>query len=140
MSISIGFWNLGNSYSVYIRTGCIRNMKDSPTDYKTVHWTVLYPPFGRAVLSSPSADKKYGIGKSLPHIFGTPEGTRTPDLLIRSQSLYPTELPAHTTHSSMRPNIVAHHALKCKCFFHFFGNIFYHPFFYHHLGLVFFFR
>ena len=27
--------------------------------------------------------------------FGTPEGTRTPDLLIRSQSLYPTELPAH---------------------------------------------
>ena len=26
---------------------------------------------------------------------GTPEGTRTPDLLIRSQSLYPTELPAH---------------------------------------------
>ena len=29
-------------------------------------------------------------------IFGTPEGTRTPDLLIRSQSLYPAELPAHT--------------------------------------------
>ena len=29
--------------------------------------------------------------------FGTPEGTRTPDLLVRSQSLYPTELPAHTT-------------------------------------------
>ena len=31
---------------------------------------------------------------------GTPEGTRTPDLLVRSQSLYPTELPAHTTLSS----------------------------------------
>ena len=30
-----------------------------------------------------------------PLLFGTPEGTRTPDLLIRSQSLYPTELPAH---------------------------------------------
>ena len=28
-------------------------------------------------------------------IFGTPKGTRTPDLLIRSQSLYPTELSAH---------------------------------------------
>ena len=27
---------------------------------------------------------------------GTPEGTRTPDLLIRSQSLYPTELRAQT--------------------------------------------
>ena len=32
--------------------------------------------------------------------FGTLEGTRTPDLLIRSQSLYPTELPAHTALSS----------------------------------------
>ena len=32
--------------------------------------------------------------------FGTPEGTRTPDLLVRSQSLYPTELPAHTALSS----------------------------------------
>ena len=29
---------------------------------------------------------------------GTPEGTRTPDLLIRSQSLYPTELLAHISH------------------------------------------
>ena len=28
-------------------------------------------------------------------IGGTPKGTRTPDLLIRSQSLYPTELSAH---------------------------------------------
>ena len=28
-------------------------------------------------------------------IDGTPKGTRTPDLLIRSQSLYPTELSAH---------------------------------------------
>ena len=28
--------------------------------------------------------------------FGAPEGTRTPDLLVRSQSLYPAELLAHT--------------------------------------------
>lgn len=27
--------------------------------------------------------------------FGTPEGIRTPDLLVRSQTLYPTELRAH---------------------------------------------
>ena len=27
--------------------------------------------------------------------FGTPEGIRTPDLLVRSQTLYPAELPAH---------------------------------------------
>ena len=34
--------------------------------------------------------------------FGTPEGTRTPDLLVRSQLLYPTELPAHTALSSAK--------------------------------------
>ena len=28
-------------------------------------------------------------------LFGAPEGTRTPDLLIRSQALYPAELRAH---------------------------------------------
>ena len=28
---------------------------------------------------------------------GAPEGTRTPDLLVRSQSLYPAELLAHST-------------------------------------------
>ncbi len=27
---------------------------------------------------------------------GTPEGTRTPNLLIRSQTLYPIELRAHS--------------------------------------------
>ena len=35
--------------------------------------------------------------------FGTPKGTRTPDLLIRSQSLYPTELSAHR-HFTQAPN------------------------------------
>ena len=33
---------------------------------------------------------------------GTPEGTRTPDLLIRSQSLYPTELLAHVQSRLLR--------------------------------------
>ena len=28
-------------------------------------------------------------------LFGTREGIRTPDLLVRSQTLYPTELLAH---------------------------------------------
>ena len=36
------------------------------------------------------ADTQMGIC-----FFGTPKGTRTPDLLVRSQSLYPTELSAH---------------------------------------------
>ena len=29
---------------------------------------------------------------------GAPEGTRTPDLLIRSQTLYPAELPARNVY------------------------------------------
>ena len=39
--------------------------------------------------------KKQSRGKILCSVFGALEGTRTPDLLVRSQSLYPTELPAH---------------------------------------------
>ncbi len=34
--------------------------------------------------------------------FGAPEETRTPDLLIRSQTLYPAELPAHMRLKSNR--------------------------------------
>ena len=36
---------------------------------------------------------------------GTPEGTLTPDLLIRSQSLYPTELLAHK-HSLLNAGVL----------------------------------
>ena len=54
--------------------------------------------------------------------FGTPEGTRTPDLLIRSQSLYPTELPAHTF--AERLDIVAQGGWFVKFFFGFRGIIF----------------
>ena len=42
--------------------------------------------------------KKQAISKEiacLPQESGTPEGIRTPDLLVRSQTLYPAELPAH---------------------------------------------
>lgn len=52
-------------------------------------------------------------------VSGTPEGTRTPDLLIRSQSLYPTELPAHMLHLTCQ-SIITHIVLKCK---HFFQNV-----------------
>ena len=56
----------------------------------TVHRTVGFD------CSSPlrHINQKSGYPKGI-RSFGTPEGTRTPDLLIRSQSLYPTELPAH---------------------------------------------
>ena len=39
-------------------------------------------------------EKKFGFSW-----FGAMEGTRTPGLLIRSQSLYPAELPTHTFRS-----------------------------------------
>ena len=59
--------------------------------------------------SAASLDKKTNNPNPSPaeirfglFFFGTPEGTRTPDLLIRSQSLYPTELLAHT-HFSQTP-------------------------------------
>ena len=47
-------------------------------------------PFGQ----NKNPDTRKGIWVS-----GTPKGTRTPDLLIRSQSLYPTELSARVAHS-----------------------------------------
>ena len=58
----------------------------------------------------------------LGFLIGTPKGTRTPDLLIRSQSLYPTELSAHVAFLK-RLNTIAHLSQKCKYFFrkkHFF--------------------
>ena len=50
-------------------------------------WTIL--------CSTAPNDTQSTIRSGVQKIVGTPEGTRTPDLLIRSQSLYPTELPAH---------------------------------------------
>ena len=49
-------------------------------------------------------------------IFGTPEGIRTPDLLVRSQTLYPTELPARTYHFFV-PNYIIITAAKKQVFF-----------------------
>ncbi len=59
-------------------------------------------------------------------IFGTPEGTRTPDLLVRSQSLYPAELPART-HSTCS-NILPQRPTNCKHFFRKSREIFRSPF------------
>ena len=72
----------------------------------------------------PPAYKKNGEHQKMFSIFGTPEGTRTPDLLIRSQSLYPTELPAHTTHSlALRYNNMT--ALQCQGIFANYFKLFY---------------
>ena len=53
----------------------------------------------------PYSIQKTGRSVKNNPFFGTPEGTRTPDLLIRSQSLYPTELLAHK-HSSLNAGIL----------------------------------
>ncbi len=62
-----------------------------PEGLVTVHRTVaIY------IIRVPRRKKKSRYPEWDICFSGTPEGTRTPDLLIRSQSLYPTELPAHT--------------------------------------------
>ena len=59
----------------------------------------------------------------IPYGDGTPKGTRTPDLLIRSQSLYPTELSPHMR-IPQRQDIIAQSSQKCKPFFKNFSKIF----------------
>ena len=62
-----------------------------------------YPlPLGSAFGSEKSNIPKWQLMKSksprnhtISRTFGTAEGIRTPDLLVRSQSLYPTELQPH---------------------------------------------
>ena len=56
-----------------------------------------------------------GLPKRKDLLHGTPKGTRTPDLLVRSQSLYPTELSAHTAFLK-RLDMIAHSFPKCKYF------------------------
>ena len=54
---------------------------------------------------------------------GALEGTRTPDLLIRSQTLYPAELPAHMR--SYQPQVIYYHSLmkNASVFFILFLNM-----------------
>ena len=71
-------------------------------------------------LSSHAWSIKNGVSQMGYTVFGTPEGTRTPDLLIRSQSLYPTELLAHTF--AQRLDIIAQRPGIVKRFLIIFGN------------------
>ena len=52
-----------------------------------------------------------------PQRFGAPRGTRTPDLLVRSQSLYPAELLAHSSFFLERSVIIAYPSIVCQQFF-----------------------
>ena len=56
--------------------------------------SILAPVYALVPLFRVPLTAKNKREQKLSLIFGTPEGTRTPDLLVRSQSLYPTELPA----------------------------------------------
>ena len=51
--------------------------------------------------------------------FGAPEGTRTPDLTVRSRSLYPAELLARV-HLTWYSYSIAGTKGKCKRFFQIF--------------------
>ena len=52
---------------------------------------------------------------------GTPEGIRTPDLLVRSQTLYPAELPAHKLNYFQAAGIIlSQQPIKVK---HFLKNL-----------------
>ena len=68
----------------------------------------------------------FGKQKSLAFfkakLFGALEGIRTPDLLVRSQTLYPTELPAHILFHTLAECliIISRHASHVNPFFNFF--------------------
>ena len=59
-------------------------------------------------------------------LFGALEGIRTPDLLVRSQTLYPTELPAHILfHTLAECLIIISYALCCVNPFFYFISLFF---------------
>ena len=62
-----------------------------------------YGSYSVAFLSQPLINTKNKRENRVfsPVYKSAPGGTRTPDLLVRSQSLYPAELPAHTVLSGL---------------------------------------
>ena len=60
-------------------------------------------------------EKRFGFS-----LFGAMEGTRTPGLLIRSQSLYPAELPTHV----LRARNMMYYSTGSELCQHFFAIIF----------------
>ncbi len=57
---------------------------------------------------------------------GAPQGTRTPDLLVRSQTLYPAELAAQVAVNSFI--IISYYFLFVKCFSKYFVELNYDNF------------
>ena len=70
---------------------------DTHPNFATVPRTLAISPFGETVLFESSPDflhKKQSPPFWVNFVFGALEKIRTPDLLVRSQTLYPAELPA----------------------------------------------
>ena len=87
----------GSPYPIYLFVPGILVSRDA-----TVHRTVAPKRRGRfatGVWSSSNPFRVQTKNKPDTHwvsgLFGALEGIRTPDLLVRSQTLYPAELPAH---------------------------------------------
>ena len=81
-------WNVINPRERNIQ---VLRLDDIPfalqTDYIRLT-AITYQSFG--------LDKNKALVSASALFFGVPEGIRTPDLLVRSQLLYPIELQAHT--------------------------------------------
>ena len=71
-------------------------------------------------LSKGKKIRKKAINKMLMAFDGDPVGIRTLDLLIRSQSLYPAELPTHT----LRARNMMYYSTGSELCQHFFAIIF----------------
>ena len=85
-------------------------------------YSLVFKAFSYAKLKSPQP-----IVSSTEDFRGTGEGIRTPDLLVRSQSLYPTELRPHTARGVPLNSfiIIAQLKVECKSFFPFSQSL--HP-------------
>ena len=79
---------------------------------KTVHRTVFLTPLTLSGFESLNK-KTEATQKLYCFCFGALQGIRTPDLLVRSQTLYPAELAAHF----LTLIYYSTEFLKIKCFF-----------------------
>ena len=107
------------AYSLLSQTsGCSRKLTDAHASGFAPNWyasqLLLAKPmqfpwncegFGRQLVQQ--KERHHPMGGVF--LFGAPEGTRTPDLLIRSQALYPAELRAHI---AVRQRIRLYHLLR----------------------------
>ena len=85
------------------------------------HWTVRQPQvFLRPLLKRPSFIYQKSVSSETD--CGAPWGIRTLGLLIRSQTLYPAELRAHSGAAFNSLIIITQNSPKCKCFWKFFSE------------------